>query len=142
LNVTPLSEFVGFALRRAQAAVYADLNLSLAQVALRPGQFAVLKLIADNPGSSQSSVCSALGVQKANFVVTMSDLVRRGLVQRRRSVADGRTYALHLSAQGRRILRRAGELQSVHEQRLRDRLGVQGRTQLLELLDRLMVTNA
>jgi DNA-binding MarR family transcriptional regulator len=140
--MAPLSEFVGFALRRAQVAVYADLNVSLAQVALRPGQFAVLKLIADNPGSSQSSVCSALGIQKANFVVTMSDLVRRGLVQRRRSVADGRTYALHLSVPGRRILRRAGALQSVHEQRLRERLGVQGRTQLLELLDRLVVPNA
>jgi hypothetical protein len=72
--MTPLSGYVGYALRRAQGVIFADFNHSLAELGLRPGQFAVLMLIDRNPGTSQSSVSAALGIQKANFVATIADL--------------------------------------------------------------------
>ncbi len=53
--MTPLSGYVGYALRRAQGVIFADFNHTLAELNLRPGQFAVLMMIDQNPGTSQSS---------------------------------------------------------------------------------------
>jgi len=135
--MNPLNGYVGYALRRAQGVIYADFNDTLSRLDLRPGQFAVLALIDQNPGTTQSSVSTALGVQKANFVATIADLEDRGFVVRRKSASDGRSYALDLTARGRRLLQRAAQLQSVHEARVIERLGIAGRQQLLELLDKL-----
>jgi len=135
--MTPLTGYVGYALRRAQQTIFADFNHALAELNLRPGQFAVLLMIDQNPGASQSSVSAALGIQKANFVATIADLEKRGLVRRRRSDTDGRTYSLGLSQRGRSLLQRAAELQSVHEARVTAHIGNEGRMQLLGLLDRL-----
>ena len=135
--MTPLSGLVGYALRRAQLVIAADFNQTLAGLDLRPGQFAVLILIDQNPGTSQSSVCDALGIQKANFVAIIADLEKRGLVRRRKSHTDGRTYSLGLTPRGRAQLQRAAELQSVHEARVPAQIGNEGRQQLLAMLDRL-----
>jgi DNA-binding MarR family transcriptional regulator len=135
--MTPLSGYVGYALRRAQVVIFADFNHTLAELNLRPGQFAVLVLIDQNPGTSQSSVSAALGIQKANFVATIADLEDRGLVRRRKSESDGRTYSLGLTARGRAVLQHAAELQSLHEARVIAQIGSEGRLQLLNLLDRL-----
>jgi DNA-binding MarR family transcriptional regulator len=135
--MVPLSGYVGYALRRAQGVLFADVNDALAGLSLRPGQFAVLTLIRSNPGASQSSVSAALGIQKANFVATIADLESRGLVVRRKSESDGRSYALELTARGRSVLERAAALQEEHEARVAARLGPRGREQLLELLGRL-----
>jgi DNA-binding MarR family transcriptional regulator len=133
----PLTGYVGYALRRAQGVLLADFNDALAELGLRQGHFAVLTLISQNPGASQSSVSGALGIQKANFVATIAELEKRGLVTRRKSAVDGRTNALELTSRGRRMLERAAELQSVHEARVTARIGARGREQLLELLGKL-----
>lgn len=137
MKLTPLSGYVGYALRRAQTVIFADFNLTLAGLNLRPGQFAVLILIDQNPGTSQSSVSAALGIQKANFVATIADLEQRGLVRRRKSDTDGRTYSLGLTARGRALLQHAAELQSLHEKRVIAQIGPEARLQLLTLLERL-----
>jgi DNA-binding MarR family transcriptional regulator len=137
VKMTPLSGYIGYALRRAQGVIFADFNQTLAKLNLRPGQFAVLVTIDQNPGTSQSSVSAALGIQKANFVATIADLEARGLVRRRKSESDGRTYSLGLTARGRSVLQHAAELQSLHEARLIEQIGTEGRLQLLTLLDRL-----
>jgi DNA-binding MarR family transcriptional regulator len=137
LTVTTLNGYVGYALRQAQGVIHADFNHALAQLNLRPGQFAVLVLINQNPGTSQSSVSAALGIQKANFVATIADLEKRGLVRRRKSEADSRTYSLGLTPRGRSLLLRAEELRASHEARVTAQIGSDGRLQLLTLLNRL-----
>ena len=137
VRTAPIQELIGYALRRAQGVVYADLNGALARVSLRPLQFTLLLMVAENPGASQSGVCEALGIQKANCVPTMSELERRGYIIRRKSTADARSYELHITHKGKRIPQRAGEVHSLHEQRLIDRIGVEGRDQLLRLLSKL-----
>ena len=97
----------------------------------------MLVLIDQNPGASQSSVSAALGIQKANFVATIADLEARGLVRRRKSDLDGRSYSLGLSSRGRTLLKHAADLQSLHEQRVIAHIGWEGRNQLLTLLERL-----
>ena len=137
VNTTPLNGYIGYALRRAQVVISADFIDTLSKLKLRPAQFAVLLLIDQNPGTSQTSVSAALGIQKANFVATIADLEARGLVWRRNSNSDGRSYSLGLTARVT-VLQQAAELQSVHEARLVAQIGPEGRTQLLGLLDRLI----
>jgi len=137
VRTAPFRELIGYALRRAQGAVYADLNDGLARLELRPLQYTLMLIISENPGISQSAVCDALGIQKANCVPSMSELERRGFISRKKSATDARSYELHLSTKGRRILQRAGEVQSLHENRLIERIGVEGREQLLILLGKL-----
>ena len=135
--MAPLSGYLGYALRRAQGVIFADFNHALAELDLRPGQFAVLVMIDQNPGTSQSSVSAALGIQKANFVAVIADLENRGLVRRRKSDTDARTYSLCLTPRGRSLLQHAVELQSRHEARVVAQIGNEGRLQLLGLLERL-----
>jgi DNA-binding MarR family transcriptional regulator len=137
LKLAPLSDYVGYALRRTQSVIFADFIQTLRSLDLRPGQFAVLMLIDQNPGASQSSVSAALGIQKANFVATIGVLEARGLVRRRKSDSDGRTYSLGLTSRGRSLLEHASELQSRHEKRVIAQIGPDGRQQLLSLLERL-----
>jgi len=140
VRTAPIQDLIGYALRRAQGVVYADLNDALARISLRPLQYTLLLMVAENPGSSQSVVCEALGIQKTNCVPTMSELERRGYIIRRKSTQDARSYELHITNKGKRILQRAGEVQSLHEQRLIERIGVDGRDQLLRLLGKLTET--
>jgi DNA-binding MarR family transcriptional regulator len=137
LKMTPLAGYVGYALRRAQSVIFADLSQVLAPLMLRPVQFTVLLLIDQNPGTSQSCVSEALGIQKANFVATIADLEDRALIRRRKSESDARSYSLHLTARGRALLERAAELQSQHEARVIAQIGLQERLHLLDLLHRL-----
>ncbi|HWG72303.1 MAG TPA: MarR family transcriptional regulator [Steroidobacteraceae bacterium] len=135
--MSPLSGYLGYALRRAQGVIFADFNHTLGELDLRPSQFAVLAMIDQNPGTSQSSVSAALGIQKANFVAVIADLEKRGLVRRSKSHIDARTYSLGLTSRGQSLLRDAVQLQLRHEARLVAQIGNEGRRQLLTLLEQL-----
>ncbi len=111
---------------------------ALEEIDLRPTQFSVLALIHENPGVSQTEVCAALGIQKANFVPLLKELQRRGLAVRKSGVADRRSSALHLTEQGAAVLRRAFELHDAWDAKLAASLGPGGREQLLELLGKLI----
>jgi DNA-binding MarR family transcriptional regulator len=134
----PLSDYLGYALRRAQMASVTGFLDAMKAVDLRPTQFAVLILIDQNPGVRQTEVCAALGLQKANFVPLLNELQRRGLAVRKEGVPDRRSSALHLTEHGEAVLQRASELHTQWEERLVARLGVGGRERLLELLQKLM----
>ena len=137
VSLGPLSGYVGFVLRRIQIAIFADFIASLSELDLKPAQYSLLEVIEANPGLSQSEAAAALGIQKANFVALVCKLERRSLLQRCRSVADRRSYALHLQPAGRRLLAMARDLHDAHESGLAARLGSGGRERLLQLLTQL-----
>lgn len=137
VDLGPLSEHLGYALRRAQLIAFADVIATLQTVRLSPGEYSVLLVIAQNPGIRPSDLGAALAIQKANLVPVLAALDRRGLIDRRASANDGRALALHLTAAGRRLLQRARRLQARHEERLAAKLGPRGRQRLLRLLHRL-----
>ena len=134
----PLADYIGYALRRAQMASVTEFLDAMKPVDLRPTQFAVLTLISANPGVRQTEVCAALGLQKANFVPLLNELQRRGLAVRKAGVPDRRASALHLTAQGEALLKKANELHTAWEGSVEARLGTNGRAQLLALLRKLL----
>ena len=137
IDLGPLAGMIGYALRRAQLAVFDDVIANFAELDLRPAQYSVLVLLGHAPGAKQSDVAAALGIQRANFVVLFDGLERRGLARRSAAPNDRRSYALYLTQEGEKVLARATELEAEHERRLDDKLGSEGRARLLQLLGKL-----
>lgn len=135
LALGPLPDFIGYPLRRAQIAVFDDFMRLTGTVGLRPGQFSTLIAIDTNPGSKQTDIAAALGIQGTNFVAMINQLEARGLVERR--AFDRRSYALHLTLEGKALLERALAVQLEQEKSYEDILGPGGRQLLLGLLARL-----
>jgi DNA-binding MarR family transcriptional regulator len=134
----PLTDYLGYALRRAQMSAVAEFLEAFKEVDLRPTQFTVLLIISRNPGVRQTEVCDALGIQKANFVPLLNELERRGLALRKSVAADRRSSALHLTPLGNVTLQRALTIHEAYENRFVTRLGRRGRDQLLALLNKVM----
>ena len=133
----PLEGLIGYALRRAQLAVFDEVIRNFAELDLRPAQFSVLVLVGNRPGLKQSEVAAALGIQRANFVALLDRLEKRGLARRAPAPNDRRCHALHLTAEGERVLARAGARVAAIEARLDAKLGPGGRERLLDMLWRL-----
>jgi DNA-binding MarR family transcriptional regulator len=133
----PLATTLGFALRRAQAAVAQDFLACFAGESIRPTQFAVLTVLKHNPGLRQSQVSFALGIKRTNFVPLFDELERRGLAERRRVSGDRRAAALFLTAAGAEMATRLEALARTHEERFAARLGPLERPVLLGLLARI-----
>ena len=127
-----LSTFLGYALRRAQLAVFEDFRRSVGRMGLRPAQFSVLVVIDASPGLKQTEVAAALGIQRANFVAMVSELERQGWIERR--PLDRRSLALHLTPAGDAKLAEALDAQRAMEARYARILGPDGREKLLALL--------
>jgi len=133
----PLSAFLGYALRRAQLAVFDDFFETVADLGLRPAQFGLLVVINQHPGLKQTDASAALGIQTPNFVGLVDELEQRGLAQRLPAANDRRSHALHLTTEGEALLKRVMVKQAEHEERMTARIGAAGREQLLELLNKL-----
>lgn len=129
---------VGYRLRRAQLSVFQKFLAVFDALKLRPAEYSVLVLIADNPGRKQTEIAEVLGIKRANFVTLVHGLEERGLVERMPSAADKRANALHLTREGDAFLAHARGVHTAMEDELVARLGgAQARDRLLALLDRL-----
>ncbi len=137
VDLGPLREFVGYRLRRAQLSVLAAFESALRELGLSAGQLSVLVVIAHNEGLRQSDVCTALGIQRANFTPLLHELEARGFAIRQVLPADRRSNSLRLTPLGREVLVRALALHERLEKRLTSCLGAGGRAQLVELLRKL-----
>lgn len=85
-----------------------DLFLTVLQEdGLTPRQFAVLSTIAQYEGLSQTHLVQRTGIDRSTIADITERLLKRGLVQRRRSREDGRAYAVTLTALGWRKLKAA-----------------------------------
>jgi DNA-binding MarR family transcriptional regulator len=136
LDLGILPGLVGYRLRRAQMALYQDFLAACAPLALRQAQFAVLELLAHNPGAAPSNVSAALGIKRTNFVPLFDELARRGLAERRAHPQDRRVRGLFLTTAGAELVARARAAILAHEARFAERLGGTDAQTLLALLSR------
>jgi DNA-binding MarR family transcriptional regulator len=134
IDLGPLGSYLGYAVRRAQLSIFDEFAGVMREVDLSPAQFSALVVVANNPGLSQGETAAVLGIQRTNFVAFVNRLQRRGLVERRREGGNRRSYALHLTDDGRTLLDRALALHATYEATLSERLGPGGHARLLDLL--------
>jgi DNA-binding MarR family transcriptional regulator len=134
----PLADWVGFNLRMAQAAAFQAFSRLAQEVGTRPGRFATLMLIGRNPGISQTALSRANGRDKSSLTPVLNDLERRGLVHRRRTRADQRTYRLSLTPAGRRLLDELARCARAHERNLDRIIGAGEQKAFVRVLKRII----
>lgn len=138
LQTEATSHIVGYRLRRAQLSVFQRFLAVFDEIGLRPAEYTVMVMVADNPGRKQTDIADVLGIKKANFVTLVHGLEARSLLERRPAAGDKRANALHLTAAGEAFLSRAHTLHDAMENDIIARLGgMEARDALLRLLDRL-----
>lgn len=135
-----LPTLVGYALRRAQLAVFADFANAMraADTPLTPGEFGILQIVATNDGLTQTALARALGVDRSTLVPVLNRLEEARLIERRKSPTDRRAHALALGPDGARLIERYETLVRAHEARLLAPLSSGERRQLIRLLERIL----
>ena len=136
-EVGDLYQHVGYMLRRAQIAVFADFIATQRGSVARPGQFSVLSVIGRNPGITQSQLCATLGIKRANLVAVIDHFEALDLARREPSKTDRRSNRLRLTDTGQQTLQMALDDLSAHEARIMNLLGTAGKQALLKLLAKL-----
>jgi DNA-binding MarR family transcriptional regulator len=121
-----LDELLGYALRRAQNALYIDFYRATSDFALSPQRFAALVLIGENTGIRQTVLSEAMGIARSGGVRLTDWFESRKLVERREEANDARVWGLHLTLKGRRLLDAMNERVRAHDRALIEALGVSG----------------
>lgn len=79
------------------AAEMADLDLT-------PRQFAVLLTVSQREGLSQTDLVELTGIDRSTLADIVRRMLKKGLLQRRRTREDARAYAVRLTDEGLRVL--------------------------------------
>lgn len=137
VNYGPLATWIGFNLRMAQEATFQAFSRLSLEIGESPGRFATLTLIARNPGISQTELSHANGRDKSSLTPVVEDLVRRGLVQRKRVNSDRRTYRLTVTPAGKKLLTQLTRCARRHERNLDRVIGTRDRKRFLDILKRI-----
>jgi DNA-binding MarR family transcriptional regulator len=74
---------------------------------LTPRQFAVLVTVAQNEGLSQTHLVERTGIDRSTLADIVRRMLKKGLLQRRRTKEDARAYAVKLTEEGWRTLKQA-----------------------------------
>jgi DNA-binding MarR family transcriptional regulator len=137
LKNTPPFRAVGFLLSSLGYAVSRGFHRKLAPLGLDPRGFAVLRAVGFAEGQSQQALASALAIPASRMVAILDTLEGRGLLERRFREQDRRSRAVHLTAAGTSLLKKAFEIAANHEAWVCEGLSDVEREQLVGLLDRI-----
>lgn len=137
IDFGPLATWVGFNLRMAQEATFQAFSRRSAEIGESPGRFGTLTLIARNPGISQTELSAANGRDKSSLTPVVEDLVRRGLVERKRVDSDRRAYRLNLTPVGKKTLALMTRAARTHERNLDRIIGSRDKKRFLDTLKRI-----
>ena len=121
-----LDGLLGYALRRAQNALYLDFYRATAEWGISPPRFAALVLIARNPGLRQGLLGQAMGLHRSGALRLTDWLTAQGYVERRDAPDDARAWGLYLTPLGKRLLAKLEAAVATHDRALIQALGDQG----------------
>jgi DNA-binding MarR family transcriptional regulator len=137
MNFGPLAYWVGFNLRMAQESAFQAFSRRSQEIGESPGRFATLTLIGRNPGISQTELSHAAGRDKSSLTPVVEDLVRRGMVERKRMDTDRRTYRLNLTPDGKKTLTQLTRCARRHERNLDVIIGLRDRKRFIQILKKI-----
>jgi len=133
VRLGPLRAFVAFHLRLAQDASFRSFAKHTGRRNLKPGRFAAMMVIHNNPGISQVALGRAISRDKSTVTPLIQELSRQGLVRRRRSALDRRSITLTLTRSGEATLADLLVHARAHDRRL-DAIVGKRKAEFLELL--------
>lgn len=139
VDTSYLESLMGYNARRATLVIMDSFFRQMAVYGLRPVDFSVLSLIAHNPGITSRQLCSALNIQPPNLVGIISQLQKRDLITRRPHPRDGRAMGLHLTPEGKKMIKQAEVTASELEEAATARLTAAERKTLMQLLRKIYI---
>ena len=110
----------------------------MADAGLTPRQFAVLVTVAQNEGLSQTGLVERTGIDRSTLADIIRRMIKKGLLQRRRTKEDARAYAVRLTDEGNRVLRAADPLARKVDERLLSVLSSAERDRFLQDLGKIV----
>jgi DNA-binding MarR family transcriptional regulator len=133
-----LEQTIGFHLRLAQQASFQAFARRVGASDLRPGFYATLELIHENPGISQTALSQANGRDKSTLTPVLDALEQRGLVIRERLATDRRSYALRLTMDGVKALKTLRMHAHEHDRMLDELIGPASKEEFLRSLRKII----
>ena len=111
---------------------------------LTPRQYAVLLTVSVNEGLSQTHLVERTGIDRSTLADIVRRMLKKGLLQRRRTKEDARAYAVKLTDEGWRVLRGSEPTVKRVDERLLSALPPKQREQFLADLGTIIaeLTNA
>src|SRR3989304_2013493 len=99
---------------------------------LTPRQYAVLVAVSQNEGVSQTQLVEKTGVDRSTLADIVRSMLKKGLLQRRRTKDDARAYAVKLTDEGWRVLKATDPLARRVDDRILAALPGQQRERFLQ----------
>ncbi|WP_441231976.1 MarR family winged helix-turn-helix transcriptional regulator [Tardiphaga sp. 215_C5_N2_1] len=137
-DMSYLEGTIGYAIKRAQIAVFQDIYRSFDEHRVTAVEFSVLAVVADNPGINQADLALALDVERPRMVPIINKLEQRGLAVRATFADDGRVRLINLTKPGHQLLAILKERFAKHQARMLERLDMDDATKILRLLWKLV----
>ena len=134
LDHSRLTSLVGYVTTRAAIVLRKDFERELGPLGLKVLDYSLMVLVASNPEVNQKQLGEALDVSAPNMAITIDRLVERGWVERVRSTQDRRAMIIHLTPDGRELVKRAQKIAATMEQGTLAVLSPAERALLVELL--------
>ena len=128
----------GHLIRRAQQLAVAIFMEETAGLDVTPVQFAILNALMDDPGEDQITLSGRVAFDPATFGSVISRLEAKGWVQRQADPMDKRRKLLWTTAEGEKVALQMKRAVGKAQQRIVGPLEVAERTQLNELLGKLV----
>ena len=102
---------------------------------ITPRQFAVLVTVSQNEGLSQTHLVERTGIDRSTLADIVRRMLKKGLLQRRRTREDARAYAVKLTEEGWRVLKSVEPLSRRVDDRILASLPAGQRERLLQDLN-------
>lgn len=99
---------------------------------LTPRQYAVLVTVSQYEGLSQTNLVDRTGIDRSTLADIIRRMMKKGLLQRRRTKEDARAYAVKLTDDGRRALEAAKPLVQRVDERVLSALPADQRDQFVK----------
>lgn len=109
---------VAFLLSQIGAHAASRFAARLAPLKLAPCHAGILRAISMDSGISQQKLAKLLGMFPSRLVLVLDEMEKAGLVERKASAADRRTYALQLTRKGQERLEAIGRIAREHQEEL------------------------
>jgi DNA-binding MarR family transcriptional regulator len=113
---------------------------ALEPLGIGPRDFLLMRFVDASDGQSQHALAERLGIPPSRMVALVDRLEEMGLVERRADPEDRRVRGLFLTRKGRSLLEKAGKIAIDYETQLCAGINREEREQLIDLLQRLQVT--
>jgi DNA-binding MarR family transcriptional regulator len=134
LDAAELQAALGFRLREAWAGMERYFFQCFQEEKVTPAIYAIVVLVAANPGCLASEICAVTSISSANIIPYIDELVERGVIRREVGARDRRVKHLHLTDEGASRLQVWRGLEKRVIEHFQKKLGAQNLPKFIEWL--------